>query len=106
MASWRCLAAATVISKRSLTLNWPVNSENRDGRSVISNAASGFANTSEILCSAIASRMGKEWWGARLKVTAPRFWPRQVTKSERGQAGLAGNYVLITSLLRRYDTIL
>ena len=60
MASLRCLAAATVISRRSLTLAWPVNSENSDGRSVISNAASGFASTSEIFCSAIAPRMGKE----------------------------------------------
>jgi K(+)-stimulated pyrophosphate-energized sodium pump len=51
MASPRCLAACTAISRRSLTLAWPTNSEKSDGRSVISNAASGLANTSErVLC--------------------------------------------------------
>jgi hypothetical protein len=34
-----------------------VNSENSDGRNVISNAASGFASTSEIFRSA----MSQEW---------------------------------------------
>ena len=37
--AWR---PATAISRRSLTLAWPVNSEKSDGRSVISNAASGL----------------------------------------------------------------
>ena len=59
MASSRCLAAATVISRRSLTLGWPVNSEKSDGRSVISNAASGLFSTSEICRSAIARKHGQ-----------------------------------------------
>ena len=41
-ASPRCLAAATVISRRSFTLAWPVKSAKSDGRSVISSAASGW----------------------------------------------------------------
>src|ERR1043166_7138465 len=53
MASLRCLAAATVISRRSLTLACPVNSEKREGRNVISNAASGCVNTSETIRSAM-----------------------------------------------------
>src|SRR6185312_3568490 len=57
MASPRCLAAATVISRRSLTLAWPVNSEKSDGRNVISNAASGLVSTSEMFRSAIEGRM-------------------------------------------------
>src|SRR5438046_7942133 len=52
-ASPRCFAACTAISSRSLTLAWPVNSENSDGRSVISNAASGLFRE-EIGRSAIA----------------------------------------------------
>src|SRR5215470_569829 len=54
IGSLRCLAAATVISRRSLTLAWPVNSEKSDGRNVISRATSGLVNTSEIGLSAIA----------------------------------------------------
>ena len=54
MASPRCLAAATVISSRSFTLAWPVNSENSEGRSVISNAASGLVKTSEMIRSAMS----------------------------------------------------
>ena len=49
-------SAATVISRRSLTLGWPVNSENSDGRSVNSRAASGFARTSDIKRSPMMAR--------------------------------------------------
>ena len=52
MASPRCFAAVTAISNRSFTFACPVKSEKSDGRSVISNAASGFVNTSEIIRSA------------------------------------------------------
>src|SRR6266850_6756671 len=60
MGSPRFLAAATVISSRSLTLAWPVNSENRDGRKVISKARSGLVRTSVILRSAIRRQNGEE----------------------------------------------
>ena len=63
MASPRRLAAATVISRRSLTLAWPVNSENNDGRRVISSAASGFVKTSETARSATGQKMVK-WRGS------------------------------------------
>ena len=39
----------TAISRRSLTLACPVNSEKSDGRSVISNAASGLASASVVV---------------------------------------------------------
>src|SRR5947199_759915 len=59
MASPRCLAAATVISIRSLTLACPVNSENSDGRKVISSATSGLVKTSETIRCGIGKRMRK-----------------------------------------------
>src|SRR5437870_10654227 len=65
IASLRCRAAATVISNRSFTLAWPVNSENKDGRSVISSATSGLVRTSEIVRSAITNRMRNGRSGAR-----------------------------------------
>ena len=52
-ASLRCLAASTAMPSRSLTLSWPVNSENAPGRSVPSNAASGSVKTSVIIRSAM-----------------------------------------------------
>jgi hypothetical protein len=54
------LAACTAISRRSLTLAWPTNSEKSDGRSVISNAASGLANTS-VITSRSAMSVTRGW---------------------------------------------
>src|SRR5579871_418381 len=59
MGSPRCLAAVTVISRRSLTLACPVKSEKREGRRVISSAASGLVSTLEIGRSGIDAKMGK-----------------------------------------------
>src|SRR5712691_419220 len=67
MASFRCLAAATVISSRSLTLAWPVNSEKSEGRNVISNAASGCVNTSETFRSAMLAEDGARAQGSQGK---------------------------------------
>ncbi|OQB90333.1 MAG: hypothetical protein BWX84_01965 [Verrucomicrobia bacterium ADurb.Bin118] len=67
MDSWRWRAAATVISRRSLTLGWPVNSVNSDGRSVISNAASGLFRTSETIRSGMAIMMREAPAGDKAK---------------------------------------
>ncbi len=71
MASDRWRAAATVISRRSLTLGWPVKSENSDGRNVNSSATSGLVNTSEMVrsvFSAIEIKHGsKQAWATRQK---------------------------------------
>src|ERR1700722_8829871 len=82
MASLRCLAASTAISRRSLTLGWPVNSEKSEGRNVISNAASGFVRTSEITRSAMNHTMrdGRagdkgEMWGSRKWQSTKRQTP-------------------------------
>jgi hypothetical protein len=56
IGSLRRLAASTAISSRSFTLGWPVNSENSEGRSVISSATSGLFRL-ETARSGIARRM-------------------------------------------------
>ena len=59
------LRGATVISRRSFTLAWPVNSENRDGRSVISNASIGLGQHVRYRSLSHRLRMGKGQVGAR-----------------------------------------
>src|ERR1051326_3530488 len=80
-ASPRCWAAATAISRRSLTFAWPVKSEKSDGRSVSSSATSGLFSV-EIGRSAIgqnhAKTGGERQDKSRVRLTSYpcRNWPR------------------------------
>src|SRR5713101_5850018 len=97
IASPRCRAAWTVISSRSLTLAWRVNSEQSDGRSVISSAASGLINTSEIIRSDIVRRMRKETRSRKGK--DQNALPRQ---SERGRLANPGRRRACLACCRKY----